>query len=444
MATDIILPNAGFDTQSARILEWMVQPGDSIAKGDIIAVIESDKANVELESIATGTVLELLFPVDVDVPVGAVIARVGSADEGVTTAASAPAEPAQAASSESALASEGVRVSPLANRMAAQHQLDPAKIAGSGPRGRVTREDIERHLKSANGQQRIRALPKVRRAAREIGIDLAHVTPTGGHGQITMADLYAYHREAEAAAAETVTPFSAPPAHEAESPAPRARDGVTEVPLSRMRQTIASRLQKSAQDAPHFYVTGEFDFEAALAKLASLPEPRPKVNDLIQYLTVRTLRRVPELNATFEDGRLYRHESVNLAIAVSREDGQHTPVLHGADRFSLEGIMKESRALITRTRENRLLPADLSGGTFTISNLGVVKQVDHFTAVINPPQVAILAVGTLKQRPVIINGGFHARHTAHLTVSGDHRVVDGMTLARFLAVFQEELDSFSR
>jgi pyruvate dehydrogenase E2 component (dihydrolipoamide acetyltransferase) len=221
-----------------------------------------------------------------------------------------------------------------------------------------------------------------------------------------------------------------------------ARAGVKEVPLSRMRQTIASRLQKSAQDAPHFYVTGEFDFEAALAKLASFSEPRPKVNDLIQYLTVRTLRRVPELNATYENGHLFRHESIHLAIAVSRDDGLLTPVLQGADRLSLEGIMKESRALIARTRENRLQPADLSGGTFTISNLGIVRQVDHFTAVINPPQVAILAVGTLKLRPVIINGGFHAHHTAHLTVSGDHRVVDGMNLARFLAVFQEELDTF--
>lgn len=428
MATDIVLPNAGFDTQVARILEWHVKPGDTVAKGGVIAVIESDKANVELESIAAGVVLDLLYPVETDVPVGAVIARVGSADERATPAAEVPTAPAvQAAAS----ANENARVSPVAHRLASNHQVDPARIAGSGPRGRVIREDVERYLKSTNGtngQPRILALPKVRKAARDAGIDLALVTPSGEAGQVTLADLQAYRQPADSASPES----QAVP-----------REGVTEIPLSRMRQTIASRLQKSAQDAPHFYVTGEFDVEAALARLAALPEPRPRINDLIQYLTVRTLMQVPQLNATFEDGHLYQHDSVNLAVAVSRDDGLLTPVLQGADRFSLEGLMKESRALITRTRENRLQPTDLSGGTFTISNLGVVPQVDHFTAVINPPQVAILAVGTMKQRPVIVDGGIFAHHTVHLTVSGDHRVVDGMTLARFLAVFQQELDSFT-
>lgn len=421
MATDIILPNAGFDTQSARILEWLVKPGDTISKGDVIAVIEADKANVELESIASGVVLDLLYSVDTDVPVGVTIARVGSADE------AAPTAPAPA--------SKDTHVSPVARRVAAQNQIDPSRIAGSGPRGRVTREDVERHLRFANGQNRILALPKVRRAARQAGIDLALVTPTGSVGQITMADLQAYQR-----------PAVSTPQEERESVqrARELRDGVTEIPLSRMRQAIAQRLQKSVRDAPHFYVTGEFDLEAALARLAALPEPRPRINDLIQYLTVRTLMRVPQLNATFENGHLYQHQSVHLAIAVARDEGLLTPVVRGADRFGLEGLMKESRALIARTRENRLQPADLSNGTFTISNLGVVPQVDHFTAVINPPQVAILAVGTMKQRPVIINGGIHARYTVHLTVSGDHRVIDGMNLAHFLAVFQQELDSFAR
>jgi pyruvate dehydrogenase E2 component (dihydrolipoamide acetyltransferase) len=154
--------------------------------------------------------------------------------------------------------------------------------------------------------------------------------------------------------------------------------------------------------------------------------------------------QVKALNATFEDGHLYQHQSVNLAVAVARDDGLLTPVITGADRFSLEGLAKESRAVIQRTRENRLQPADLSSGTFTISNLGVIPQVDHFTAVINPPQVAILAVGTVKQRPVIINGGIHAHHTVYLTVSGDHRVVDGMHLGQFLAVWQQELNLLTR
>jgi pyruvate dehydrogenase E2 component (dihydrolipoamide acetyltransferase) len=426
MATEIIMPNAGFDTQEARIIEWLVSPGDSINKGDVIAIIESDKANVELESLASGTVIELLYEEDTNIPIGAVIARVGSPDE--TPAAKQPVYE-ETASQSHASANDETRISPLARRLADESRVDLAGLAGTGPRGRITREDVERHLKSGNGHREILALPKVRKAAREAGIELAEVTPTGAAGQITMADLEAYQKTAPAPEPQTVYADST---------------GVVEIPLSRMRQTIGSRLQKSKQDAPHFYVTGEYNLEQALVFLNTLPEPRPRLNDLIQYLAVRTLMHVPELNATFENGHLYQHESVNLAIAIARDDGLLTPVITGADRFSLEGLAKESRAIIQRTRENRLQPADLSDGTFTISNLGVIPQVDHFTAVINPPQVAILAVGTVKQRPVIINGGIHAHHTVHLTISGDHRVVDGVALGQFLAVYQQELEQITR
>jgi pyruvate dehydrogenase E2 component (dihydrolipoamide acetyltransferase) len=422
MAADIVMPNAGFDTQEARILEWLVKPGDTVNKGDIIAVIESDKANVELESLASGTVLDLLYEANVDIPVGATIARIGSQDE--TPASAAPA--VTAAPDGSVPAAAQPRISPLARRMADENQLDLKAVTGTGPGGRIIRDDVQRHVQSGGERQEIRALPKVRKAAREAGIDLAQVVPTGTAGQITMNDLKSYQARSAVSAPEL------------------GREGVVEVALSRTRQIIGSRLQKSLQDAPHFYVTGEFDLEAALRYLNSLPEPRPRVNDLIQYVTVRTLMQVKALNATFEDGHLYQHQSVNLAVAVARDDGLLTPVLAGAERFSLEGLAQESRALIQRTRENRLQPSDLGGGTFTISNLGVIPQVDHFTAVINPPQVAILAVGTVKQRPVIINGGFHAHHTVHLTISGDHRVVDGMHLAQFLAVWQQEVDLLAR
>ena len=209
--------------------------------------------------------------------------------------------------------------------------------------------------------------------------------------------------------------------------------------ISRARKTIGERLGKSKRDAPHFYVSGEFDVEAAMQRLPA----QTRINDLIQYLSVQSLLRVPELNATFEQDRLYHYDHINLGIAVALEDGLITPVLHHAERYSLQGIAAEGRALIQRTREKHLKTDDLQGGTFTISNLGVVKQVERFTAVINPPQVVILAVGTVKQRPVVINGGLHIHHTVYLTLSGDHRVVDGMHLARYMAAFQEELDKFT-
>ena len=274
--------------------------------------------------------------------------------------------------------------------------------------------------------------------ARDAGIDLEVVPATGKAGQITLADLRAYqHRLAAGAGALVQTrPGTLPPPVQ-------LPERSQEIQLSRLQKVGGQRLSQSKQAAPHFYVTGEFDMEAALEKLEDLAAP-PRINDLLQFLVVQTLLRVPELNATFVDSHLYRHESINLAIAVARSDGLITPVIQGADRFSLTGLAKESRALIQRTRDNHLQPSDLQNATFTISNLGMVQQVDHFTAVINPPQVAILAIGTLKPRPVVINGGLHIRNTVHLTLSGDHRVVDGMILARFMEVFQSELDTFSR
>jgi pyruvate dehydrogenase E2 component (dihydrolipoamide acetyltransferase) len=420
------MPNLGFDTQTARLIEWLKQPGDTVEKGEVIAIIDSDKANVELESVAGGVVLELLAKVDEVVSVGALIARIGMAadiPEAVPVVDPAGSAPATA-----------VKSSPVAKRLASASNVDLTAVAGSGPRGRVMRSDveasIERKTTAANGAQSILALPKVRRAAREAGLELDRITPTGMRGNITMADLEAYQASLAAATA---------------SPRPAAAgQDRHEVPLGRVRQIIGRRLGDSKRTAPHFYVTGQFDLEAALARLQAEPDPQPGLNDLIQYLTVRTLRRVPALNATYEDGRLYHYESINLAVAVGRRDGLITPVIHAADRFSLTGLARESRTLIKRARDNRLQPADLQGGTFTISNLGVVEQVDQFTAIINPPQVAILAVGAVKPRVTVIGGGLHIRQTVHLSLSGDHRVIDGLDLGQFMAVFQEELDYFNQ
>jgi pyruvate dehydrogenase E2 component (dihydrolipoamide acetyltransferase) len=207
-----------------------------------------------------------------------------------------------------------------------------------------------------------------------------------------------------------------------------------------MRQTIAKRLSQSANDAPHFYTTTELDFTDAIA---ALPQGIG-VNTLIVYLTIKTLLNQPQLNATYESGLLYHYDHVNLAVAVAVNDGLLTPVLRRADDYSLSGLASLSRDLVERTRLGKLKPDELSGGTFTVSNLGIVKQIDHFTAIINPPQVAILAVGAAKPRPIVMNGGLHIRTTAHLTLSADHRIIDGMVAARFLEAFEAELRQFER
>ncbi|MBK8023666.1 MAG: 2-oxo acid dehydrogenase subunit E2 [Chloroflexi bacterium] len=275
----------------------------------------------------------------------------------------------------------------------------------------------------------------MRKAARERGIDLSAVLAAGYANPITLAALDRY----AAAPAVSAEPVEAAATGTAAAP---ADGGVTVVPLSRTRQIIGKRLGESMREAPHFYVTGEFVYDEALARLKTLPG-KIRINDLILYLTAQTLARLPALNATFHDGTLQQYQSVHLAVAVARDDGLITPVLRHAEHYSLVGMAEAGRALIERARANRLSLDDLQGGTFTVSNLGMIRQVDHFTAVINPPQVGILAVGALKPRPVAIDGGLFVRQTAHMTLSGDHRVVDGMDLAQFMAIFEEELNRFA-
>jgi len=456
MATEIIMPNLGFDTQAARLIEWLKQPGDAVKKGDLIAVIESDKANVELESVASGTLLEQLAAAGAEVPVGAVIARIGSPEEGRQ---STPV-PATASNVATTVNTAAVEISPIARKLAADNKIDPAQVQGSGPRGRIMKEDVEAAM-TANTPSRsaeltstpalslvregsdgvgLLALPKVRKAARDAGVNLADVPAMGQNGITSMADLQTYLQARTTPA--VVTPPVAPTVSAPR--VPPTREGATAIPLSRIRQIIGKRMVESKREAPHFYVTGEFDLEAARKRLPIMPAPQPGLNDLIQYLTVQSLRRVPELNATFEEETVYQYSAVNLAVAVARDEGLITPVLHGAERFSLQGLAQESKALIQRARANRLQPDDLQGGTFTLSNLGIVRQVDQFVAIISPPQVAILAVGAVKPRPVVIDGGLHIRHTVHLTLSGDHRAIDGAHLGRFMAAFQTELDNFSQ
>lgn len=452
MSTDIVMPNLGFDAQQARLIEWLKKPGDPVRSGEVIAVVESDKANVELESVAGGTLLEILVEAGIEVPIGTVIARVGEGQVQAKTPAAAPAAPPAPAPAQPT----AVEITPVARKLADEHGVDLSQVTGTGPRGRITREDVEQAVNSRaaapSAAGGILALPKVRKAAREAGVDLATVKATGADGIITMADLQA-HLQAKAApvaaAPAAVESVVAPAPQPVAAPAPVSQptpppEGAKAIPLSRIRQLIGRRMVESKQTAPHFYVGGEFDLEPALQRLKRLAEPRPGINDLIQYLAIQALRRVPALNAILQDDTIYQSESINLSIAVARPEGLITPVLHGAERFSLNGLAQESRKLIARARDNKLQPDDLKGGTFTISNLGVMRQVDQFAAILNPPQVAILAVGTVKQRPLVIDGGLHIRHTVHLTLSGDHRAIDGMDLGNFLAAFQTELDNFQQ
>lgn len=436
---DVVLPNLGFGMEEGRLISWLKTPGDAVRKGEALAEIEGDKTTVELEALTDGVLDEILVTPDTVVPVGTVLARIRGAGE---TAASQQTAPSQAVSTVDA--DEPLQASPIARKLAQEHGIDLAKVAGSGRGGRITREDVEAMIgvqAAMNGVQRVLAAPAVRKLARDHQLDLTMIRGTGAGGRVTRADVESVLAAPVAPpispAKPQVVETSAVTTPVAATPAVYG-DEREEISLSQMRKAIARRLTQSMQETPHFYVSAELDFTNALK---SLPK-EIGINNLLLYLTVQALRDVPALNATYEDGHLYSYKHVNLAMAVALPNGLVTPVLRGADDFSLSGIANRARDLVARARENKLKPDDLQGGTFTISNLGIVKQIDHFTAIINPPQVGILAIGAVRERPVAVNGGLHVRTTAHLTVSADHRIVDGLISARFIEAFDAHLQAF--
>lgn len=381
MLVDVVLPNLGFGMEEGQLLAWLKAPGDAVRKGEPLAEIEGDKTNVELEALADGVLQEQLVAAGTTVPVGSVLGRIRG--EGAESLTAAPTNEPATAPPPTAPAKE--------TRVAA-----PAR--------------------SARGK--LRVPPALRRLAREHDVDLEGLAASAPGGRITRELI-----EARIAARE--------PAQET----PAGREAVA---LSTMRQIIARRLTQGMQEMPQFFVRAELDFSAALR---ALPEG-VGVNALLLWLTAQALREAPAFNATFEDGTLWRHASIDLAQAVALPDGLLTPVLRDAGKETLAGLAERSRDLVARARAGRLKPEEMQGGSFTLSNLGVVEQVEEFTAIINPPQIGILAVGALRQRPLVIDGGLHLRSTARLTLSADHRFVDGMLAAEFLAAFDRHLQAF--
>jgi pyruvate dehydrogenase E2 component (dihydrolipoamide acetyltransferase) len=448
---DVILPNLGFGMEEGRLVAWLKAPGEAVRKGEPIAEVESDKTTVELEAVIDGVLDVQLAQPGETIAVGAALGRIRT---GEAVPQAAPVAAAQSAASAPAdISADASRVSPLAARMAQEHGVDLNAMAGSGPGGRITVRDVQARLEQpiTNGGGKVLAAPAVRKLARDNGLNLATLHGTGEGGRVTRADveaaLAARVAQPEAApdaaparAAAVPAPAAAQPAAPLQAPAPVADGERREIALSNMRQTIARRLAKSMQDAPHFFTTAQLDLTDALAALPA----GVGINALLLYLTVGALQDIPDLNATYEDGHLYQYAHVNLAMAVALSNGLITPVLHRADDYSLTGLAERSKDLVSRARAGRLRPEELQNGTFTVSNLGVVDQVERFTAILNPPQVGILAIGAAKERPLVINRGLHIRTTAYVTLSADHRIIDGLLAARFLEALDKRLQQFGK
>jgi pyruvate dehydrogenase E2 component (dihydrolipoamide acetyltransferase) len=408
----IKMPKLGFDMAEGTLVEWVKGVGDEVEKDDVIAIIETDKANVEVTPFVNGVLRKLLVDEGEVVPIGEPIAVIGDAEEEIDVEAlGVEAEEAEEAEAPEAVAEEV--------------KEEAAPEAAEAPE---TREG-----------ERIMASPVTRRMAEELGVDLSRVNGTGPGGRIVKRDLEAYLKERERAPEKPAKPPIPTPAYEP------TLDEFESEPLSPMRRTIGRRMVESKQQAPHFYVTMDVDMGPAMALREQLNSMMPddtkiSVNDLILKAAAVALKEFPRLNASFGGDQVEIYKRINIGIAVARETGLLTVVVKDVDKKSLASIAEESKVLVNRAREGRMQADDMIGGTFTVSNMGMFG-VDDFVAIINPPQAAILAVGAVQKAPVVNEQGEIVVGTRmKITVSADHRVTDGAEAARFLRAARAALE----
>lgn len=415
MAELINMPKLGFDMREGKLGEWVKKEGEPVGQGETIALIETDKASVEVPAFRSGVLHKILVPAGESAPIGVPIAVIGEAGEQIDLAA---------------LGVTKAQAEPKAE----------VKVEGEA---RVEAAPVARAEEAALAGGRLAASPVAARMAGELGIDLRRVTGSGPGGRIIKRDIEAYlaaqERIAPAAApAPTVTPPMAIPSYE---PTP---EGYRVVPLTGMRQTIARRMVESKTTAPHFYVTVDVDMAAAMALRSQLNALLPEsdkisVNDFIVKAAALALKQFPNINASFAGDEIRVHEQVNIGIAVARETGLVVTVVRDCDKKPLAQIAVEARELVGRAREGRMKPDDMVGGTFTISNLGMF-DVENFIAIIGPGQAAILAVGTVQQVPVVKDGQLAVGTRMKATISADHRVTDGAEAAKFMQAFKAALE----
>ena len=414
MAQDIVMPRLSDSMEEGVVLAWMKSVGDEVALGEELVEIETDKANMVYESDTAGTLLEILADVNDTVEIGKPIARIGEAGEatGGSDNGAAPEEADQPA---------GEAEAEVESEAAAEVEQSEASPAPA----------------QEEADHRVKASPLARRIAEDEGVDLESVSGTGPDGRIVKADV-------ESAAEHGQTDGAAAPPAEGAVPASAAKGletakGETEtVELNRLQQTIARRMSQAKATAPHFYLSTDIDMsecfeERAVIKAQASKETLvPSFNDMIVKAAAIALREFPKANGSYQDGNLELHSKVNVGVAVATDDALVVPVVTDADLKSLTEIAEVTRALAARVRDSSITPPELSGGTFTVSNLGMYG-ITHFDAVINTPQAGILAVGAIEDRPVVRDGQVVAAKMMSVTLSCDHRILYGAEGAEFLA-----------
>jgi pyruvate dehydrogenase E2 component (dihydrolipoamide acetyltransferase) len=404
MAETITMPKLGFDMAEGTLVRWVRNEGENINKGDVLAEIETDKATVEVESSASGVVRKLLVDAGAIVPIGAPIAIIGSADEKIdepkavstqpsTKAEIAPQTPPKAAPVVQSIVAPQtgpVKASPLAKKMARDTKVDLARVQGTGPGGRIVRKDIE------------------------------NILSAGPTSLITRADTAGYQPTIQAAPTDET------------------------IGLTKLRQAIARRMAESKTTIPHFYVSHEYKVDAVMALRKQLNEYLPdneklSVNDFIVKAVALALLEFPNLNASFAGDKVIRHGAINVGVAVSVDNGLLTVVSRNTDQQPLRQISAEVKRMAVGAREGKVKPDDIAGSTFSISNLGMY-DVENFAAIINPPEAAILAVGSAREVPAAENGELKIGWRMKATISVDHRVSDGAEAAQFMQALAKYLE----
>lgn len=450
MATSIVMPQMGYDMHEGKVVRWLKKEGEDVTRGEVIAEIETDKATVEYEAYTGGVMAKIVAEEGVAIPVGDLIAVMVNPGEAIPDdihgnagTASAPAEqsaPAaaapHAAGATSSVTTGMVKASPLAKRLARERGIDLTTITGTGSDGRIVESDVPALGTAAAAapvaeQGEVRASPLARRLAKERDIDLNTVTGSGPGGRITEADIPEHAAQA-----------TAPVAAASEPTAPQEGELVE---LSRMRQAIARVVVDSKREAPHFYVAVDIDMTKAMAFRRDIndhvgAEQRVSVNDLIVKASALAIGHHPKFNSFFQDNHLQMNASVNVGIAIALDSGLIIPGINNCEKKSLTEIAADSRDLVFRANSGTLRNEEYSGTTFSVSNLGMF-DVDSFTAIIFPPHAAILAVGTVKEQPVVRDGELAIAHMMKATLSTDHRVADGAEAAQFLSEIKKLLEN---
>jgi pyruvate dehydrogenase E2 component (dihydrolipoamide acetyltransferase) len=465
MVTKVVLAKLSPTMEEGTIVKWSKNEGDPVKVGDVLAEIETDKANMEMEALGAGVLRKVLVPAGGKAPVGAligVIADPGDEIEGTLAAAQAAPPPAQA--SPAAQAQPAASATPAAPPVATpQPAPAPAAPTLSAPLAAPTARPIQAaaarlaasavpapSMAAPGPEGRVKASPLARSIAAAQNISLAGVAGSGPGGRVIKRDVEAIAAGAapRLVAAPAPVPSAAPaiargPAPAPAAPAPTVVPGQA-LPLSNMRRTIARRLSESKFTAPHFYVTVEIDMDAAVALREQLlrgENVKVSYNDLVVKACAKALTRFPTVNASWSAEAVVTHAEVHVGVAVAIADGLIVPVVRNADRKSVLEIAAEVKELAARARDRKLRPEEFSGSTFSVSNLGMM-DVTEFTAIINPPESAILAVGAVRKQPVVTDDDrIRIGHRMKVTLSSDHRAIDGALAASFLGEVRRLLEN---